>query len=261
MTITDWNTKVDAKAYAREGLIWQHGKAKLSIHFRKLSFGITPKLIKGKEHRNDLDYHISKVKVDLRPGDVKIDYISIGWLPNWILNGICQIILDTILFSSYIFSPIFNLIIKAGLNMMRAEIPDELQIPNTDFSLSLSFPDVPRFYEDHQIMPLDGSLYVTEFGYDPLNDPAVPMPCDDESEKSNVITFFNEYVPNSWLTSMKHTGDMVPLQSAAFKTIGLPDLTMYKEVLELFPRVKCDVAADTQFQVSFGLDSELDSHV
>jgi len=106
-------------------------------------------------------------------------------------------IFDAVTLCLKVFEPIIELTAKTLLNSLRLAMPNHIELPGTPFSLSLSFPDVPKLLADITVFPVDGTIYLTEVGYNPKERQVSPTPYVDDSNNNNIQIFLNEYVLNT----------------------------------------------------------------
>ena len=86
----------DGRAYARAGLIGAKGSCIIDVKVKEFKLTLRPKL-KKEGNFNVLDYHIDKLKIDVRPSGVKVKKFTIGILPSWFLTPIANIVVDVVL--------------------------------------------------------------------------------------------------------------------------------------------------------------------
>jgi len=127
---------------------------------------ISPKLKKDGPY-NALDYHISDLIIDIHPGDIKIEKITFGLFPPFIVWMFTQTIIDIILATFGLLGGLYEAIIVIILNVFRIGFPNSFEIPYTPFSVSLSLPQSPILSEEKAVLSFDGTVFLTEEGYSP----------------------------------------------------------------------------------------------
>ena len=171
-------------------------------------------------------------------------------------------VVDIVLVTFQVFEPIIENTIRLFLNIWRAQIlPPYLEIPYTPLSLSLSLPDVPQLGE-RVILPIDGTIFVTEDGYNPHEDVATDMPAFDDTDSNNIQVFFNEYCTNTFFESAASTGFLIDIPETFFTDIGLETDIHYTDGLEhVFNGVSQYFPHNTYLDIFVGIEPEYDSEV
>lgn len=259
--VTDFEMHFHARAYGRALFVHAHGDARIRAKIDEFSFKIEPKL-KADGDLNDLDYNVDSIKVDLHSGDIHMEHLSIGFLPNWLLKPIANLILDSCSAAYHAFEKEIDGLIVKILDEHRADIPDHMEIPGYPFSVSLSFPDVPQLYSDRVEVPFDGTVYVTSEGYDPEDDPAPAMPSYNPDNKNNIQVFLNQHMLKASFDAARRSEYRIELNSDTLKPLGLADDLMKVEYFGmLFPRMACHYDSNVPIKVLVGVDKDLNTDV
>jgi len=83
--VTNFHMKLNGKAYARGGILFAHGSALIDVKVRDLNFTLIPKLKKDGPY-NTLDYNVKDLLIDIHPGDIKIEKMTFGLFPPFIVK-------------------------------------------------------------------------------------------------------------------------------------------------------------------------------
>jgi len=86
---------------------------------------------------------------------------------------------------------------KSALNNFKGQVPNHVDIPNSPFAVSLSFPNIPKLTQEEAFFPVDGTIYLKNVGYNPKERTVSPMPLIDETNQNNIQVFINEYMFNT----------------------------------------------------------------
>ena len=113
------------------------------------------------------------------------------------------------------------------MNIFRIAFPSQIAFPGTPFSLSLSFPNVPLFSEEKAVFPIDGTIFLTSEGYSPLQKQITPMPNFNPNSPSNVQIFYNEYVSNSFMDTLRKSELSLPILKTVIEALGFEEAFSY----------------------------------
>jgi hypothetical protein len=259
--IDNFQVSFDGMSYVRAYFLHSHGETAIMAKIRKIRFTVEPKL-KADGDLNQLDYKIDDVTLDIRAGDIWFTKLSLGFLPNfittWLLTPVTNAILSSVLFVFNELEVIFDTIIVKALDKWRVSIPDSIVVPGSEFSASLSFPNIPIFKADHVELPLDGTIFFTEQGYTPTSRNVSAMPSFNAADPNNVQLFVHQYVINTALKSLGESSSLFRIDSSVLEGYGLPaDLLIVKWVSHLFPKLLCNFDKDAEIVIDLGIASDL----
>jgi hypothetical protein len=259
--VTDFEMDFHASAYGRALFIHAHGDARIHAKVDAFEFKIEPKL-KVDGDLNDLDYQIDEIKVDLSRGDIHLEHLSIGFLPSWLLTPIGNLILDSCTAAYSLFESQIDGLILEILNSHRADIPDHIDFPAYPISMSLSFPNVPRLYQDRVEVPFDGTIYLTSEGYHPQDDPAPDMPAFNPDNQNNVQVFLNQHVLKTTFDAARKAPLTMDINADTLAPFNLPDDIMKVEYMSMiFPRLACHYDGTVPITIKLGVDPNLNTDV
>lgn len=158
--------KVDSKAYARALFVSAHGDATLSITIRSFNFVASPKL-RQDGNFNNLDFDIHDLHLDIPSDGMHFDHLSIGIIPDFLMKPFVNLIFEIINGQFKVFEGVIADAAKGALNNFKNLIPNHVDIPDSPFAVSLSFPDTPRLGQEKSFLPIDGTIYLKNVGYNP----------------------------------------------------------------------------------------------
>jgi hypothetical protein len=249
----------DGQAYARALFVHAHGEATIDVKLEKIAFTIEPRL-KADGDLNQLDYFVDGITIDVKPGDIKFSKLTIGILPSWLLTSITNVIVESATFMYKTFEKSLDNIIVKVLDKFRVNIPDAVAVPNTPFSVSLSFPNVPQMKADRIELPFDGSVFVTETGYSPVSSEKSAMPAFNPEDPNNIQVFFHEYVANTAINSLKSAGSSLRVDNEMLSVFGLStDILVVKWLSHLFPKLLCTYDKAAEMSLDLAVSPTLNS--
>lgn len=261
ITINNFQMSFDGHAYARALFIHLHGEAALSALIKTVSFTVAPKL-RADGDLNALDYDIKDIKIDVKAGDIKFTKLTIGDLPSWLLTSITNVFVESLTFIYHEFEATFDSLIRKVADKWRVAIPDAMEIPNTQFSVSLSFPDVPHLRADRIELPLDGSVFVTAEGYHPSATEKSVIPAFNADDPNNIQLFFHQYVANTAINSIKKSGAVFSVTEELLERFQLPtNILVVKWFSHLFPQLLCTYDQEATMSIDLGIDPTLNSAI
>jgi len=259
VTINNFQMSFQGKAYARALFIHFHGEAELSALIRSISFTIAPKL-KADGDLNRLDYDVQNVVFDVKAGDIKFTKLTIGDLPSWLLTSITNLFVESTTFIYHEFEKTFDSLVVKALDHWRVTIPDAIQIPSTQFSLSVSFPDVPHMKADRIELPFDGTVFSTAEGYNPSTRELEAIPTFNPDDENNIQVFLHQYLINTAINAIKTSGTELVINEEMLEKYHLPThILLVKWFSHLFPKLLCAYAPETELTIKLGVDPTLNS--
>ena len=224
--VENFHMKLNGKSYAWAGLLWAHGSAIIDVKVEDLNFTLQPRLKKDGPY-NTLDYHVGDLMIYIRPGDIKIERITFGLFPPFIVKLFTQTIVDIILATFGILGGLYEAIIQIILNVVRIGFPNHFEVPYTPFSVSLSLPQTPILSEEKAVLSFDGTVYLTSEGYNPWENTITPIPNYNSQNPNNVQIYYHEYVLNTFVESLGKSEITVPIVKAFVEALGLEEAFSY----------------------------------
>lgn len=259
--VTDFQMSFSASAYARLLFFGMHGHAEISLKVALFEFEVGPDIYEDGAY-NALTIKDLKINVNVNADDINISHVSIGFLPSWLMDPIanavvhhCQGAIDS--FKNSLVGKVTDI-----LNQHSKDIPDQMEIPTTSLSASLSFPNVPKLYKDRVEFPFDGTIFVTEEGYDPRKDHANKMPSYDPDDKNNIQFFINQHVLKTDIATAKKANLRYEITKDIVASLDLPDdVFTVKYFSLLFPTLACKYDSNVPIKISLGVDQKLDTEI
>lgn len=234
-------------AMARIGYFPVHGSASIKVGIKNLSFTIIPKL-RADGAKNAFDYDMTGF--DFQLGEIRVDHIHLGYIPEAVLKLLINTVLEVFTFVFDEFSGVLDKIVIKVIDTYKVKIPDSVAIQGTPFSVSLSFPDIIHFRADRIEVPVDGTLYVTQDGYNPSADSKTPIPYFEPSDPNNLQLHLHEYVINTALAAFSKTGYFMGIDSSMLAPLKLPvNVLTTTWIGHLFPRTLCKYAKDKDMTI------------
>ena len=257
VTINNFHVEFLGNAMARFYFLHAHGECVLDATIKTVSFTIAPKLREVND-TNAIDYDLKNV--DLKAGDIEFKKLEVGIIPESILKPLVNVILEGCTFVFNEFSGILDTVIVKVVDRFKYKVPSSVEIPNTPFSISVSFPDVPHFDADRIEVPIDGTLYITSDGYKPHTDDKSLIPAYDPEDQNNLQVHLHEYVMNTALSAVQKSGAYLLVDKDFIKPLKLPiDIMTTTYVGHLFPKTVCKYGKDKEMSVHVGIKEHDDS--
>lgn len=261
VTINDFQMTFDGHAYARALFIHMHGEATLSAHIRTVSFTVAPKL-RADGDLNALDYDVKNVVLDLKAGNIKFTKLTIGDLPSWLLTSITNVFVESLTFIYKEFEGILDNLIVKVLDKYRVAIPDALEIPNTQFSVSLSFPDVPALKADRIQLPFDGTVFITAEGYHPSATHKSAMPAFNAEDPNNIQVFVHHHIINTAIEAIRKTGSFFTVTNDLLDRFQLPTKVLTAQwISHVFPELSCTFEKSSEMSLDLAVDPTLNTQI
>ena len=259
--VNGFQMNFQASAYARILFIGMHGHGEISMKVETFEFEVQPK-IREDGNFNALTYDVPNIHIKVNAGDINIHNLSIGFLPSWLLDPIANLVIHNCQGAINAFINVLEGMIKKILDDHKNDIPDQVEIPNTSLSASLSFPNVPKLYNDRVEVPFDGTIFLTKEGYNPQQDHANPMPSFDSSDPNNIQFFVNQHVLKSDIAAVKKANLRYMITKDLITKFQLPDdVFTVKYFALLFPFLSCHYDSNVPIKISLGLDTKLDTSI
>lgn len=259
ISISNFQMSFSGNAYARALFIHMHGEAVLQALLRNISITITPKL-RADGDLNALDYDIKNIKIDFKAGDIKFTKLTLGDLPSWLLASLTNAFVETFEFVYHEFEQTLDGLVVKLLDKYRVSIPDAIVIPNTPFSASVSFPNVPQLKDDRIEVPFDGTVFLTAEGYHPSATNKSEIPSYDSDDQNNIQVFLHEYVLNTALNALKKAGSAFRVDADVLSRFQLPvDIMLTKWFSHLFPKLLCTYDENAKMAIDVSVDPNLES--
>lgn len=259
VTVNNFQMSFEGNAYARALFIHLHGSATIQALLRTVSFTVVPKLrVDG--DLNAIDYDIKDIKIDVHAGDIKFSKLTIGDLPSWLLASITNVFIESATFIYHEFEGFLDGLIVKALDKWRVAIPDAIEIPDTQFSVSVSFPNVPHFKADRIELPFDGTIFLTSEGYHPSATEISPIPSFNPEDPNNIQVFLHEHVLNTAIAAIKKSNAVLTVNEEMLTRFQLPtNILLVKWFSHLFPKLLCSYDKDATMSIDLGVDPNLET--
>lgn len=249
--VHNFKVQFHGNSMARFYFMHAHGEATIEAAIDTLSFTIEPKL-KDDSGKNALDYDLKAV--DMKAGEIKFTKLTLGIIPESILEFLSNAILEACTFIFNEFHGILDKVIVKVVDTWKVNIPDSVEIPNTHFNVSVSFPSVPKMYADRIEVPIDGTVFYQDTGYDPHKDDKSLIPSYNQSDNNNLQIHLHEYVINTALSAVEKSGAFLEVDKDLLKPLNLPvDIMTTTYIGHLFPGVICQYGKDQPMKVRVGI--------
>lgn len=259
VTVHNFQMSFEGNAYARALFIHLHGSATLQALLRTVSFTVAPKL-RADGDLNAIDYDIKDVKIDLQAGDIKFTKLTIGDLPSWLLTSITNVFIESATFIYHEFEGFLDRLVVSVLDLWKYAILDALEIPDTQFSASISFPNVPHFKADRIELPFDGTVFLTSEGYHPSATEISPIPSFNPEDPNNIQVFLHEHVFNTAVAAVKRSSAVLRIDEEMLTRFALPtNILLVKWFSHLFPKLLCSYEKEATMSIDLGVDPNMET--
>lgn len=261
VTLHGFTVSFHGNAMARFYFLHAHGECTISATIDTLTFTLSPKL-RADGAKNALDYDL--VNFDLKPGKIEFTKLTIGIIPESILEFLANNIIKACEFIFDEFRGILDTVIVKVVDRYRVAIPDSIVIPQTDskYSASLSFPNVLRLKADRIEVPIDGTLFLTADGYDPRKDDKSLIPAYNLDDKNNLQVHIHEYVINTALKAVQKQGTTLLVDKEFLKPLNLPvDVLTSTYIGHIFPGTICAYGKDKPMTIRIGIKQHDDTSI
>uniref|UniRef100_A0A7S3J2A4 Uncharacterized protein n=1 Tax=Euplotes harpa TaxID=151035 RepID=A0A7S3J2A4_9SPIT len=259
--VSGFQMTFQASAYARILFFGMHGHGEISMKVETFEFEVQPQLREDGKY-NALTYSVPTLNIHVNAGDINIHHLTIGFLPSWLLDPIANLVIHNCQSAINAFTNELVTMIKKILDEHKNDIPDQVELPNTQLSASLSFPNVPTLYDDRVEIPFDGTIFFTKDGYDPTQDHANPMPSFDASDPNNIQFFINQHVLKTDIATAKKMNLRFEITKDLIEPFHLPDdVFTVKYFGLLFPYLSCHYDSNVPIKISLGVDRDLETGV
>lgn len=258
ITIKDFHVQFLGNSMARFYFLHAHGECVLDATIKTISFTVAPKLRDDGHGGNAIDYDIKSVKLD--PGEIKFVKLHLGILPEKILEEMANTIIKACEFVFKAFETILDKVIVDVLDHFRAKIPTSVAIPNSLFSVSVSFPNIPHMMADRIEVPIDGTLFVTSEGYNPHQVDKTFVPAFDPEDTNNLQLHLHEYVIDTAIGALQKTGTSYTVTKDTLAPLNLPvNILTTTYVSHLFPKTVCAYGKDKEMTIQISIKEHDDS--
>lgn len=164
--VNNFKMQVHSQAKAKAILVSADGDATISITIRSFVFTASPK-IREDGNFNAIDFDIHDLSLDI-PGDgMHFDHLSIGIIPDWMLRPFTNLVFQVINGQFKVFNGVIADAAKSALNNFKNLIPSHIDIPTTQYAMSLSVPQIPLFNQEKSYIYMDGAIFLQKAGYNP----------------------------------------------------------------------------------------------
>lgn len=259
VTVHGATVSFHGNAMARFYFLHAHGECTISATIDTISFTVAPKLrVDGA--KNAIDYDLKDF--DFKAGEIKFTKLTIGFIPESILEFLANNIIKACTFIFNELSGILDTIIVKVVDKYKYAVPDTIEIPGTKFSASLSFPNVPGLKADRIELPIDGTIFITSEGYDPKKDDKSLIPAYNRDDNNNLQVHLHEYVINTALVALQKEGTTLLVNSELLKPLNLPvDILTTTYIGHLFPGTICAFGKDQPMTFTVGIKQHDDTSI